>query len=118
MSSRPHRIVAALALVGVAACASKQWQVLPASPDSLGAWADVVRLTLNDGTRLVVTSPQVRNDSVFGRSGGGRVALPLSQVSRVAVEEPNPDKSAATRVALVAAGLTLLVLLALTLFSQ
>jgi hypothetical protein len=104
-----------LALLSAAGCAGKQWQVLPASPDTLGAWADVVRLTLNDGTRLVVTSPQVRNDSVVGRGQGGSVAIPLSQVSRVAVEAPNPDKPAATRVALVAAGITLLSLFALVL---
>ena len=105
-------------LAGTAACAGKQWQVLPTSPDSLGAWSSEVRLTLNDGTRLVVTSPQVRNDSVFGRSQGGLVALPLSRVTRVAVEVPNPDKPAAWRVVLVAAGLTLLLLTVPLLISE
>ncbi len=110
--------MAALALAGVAGCAGKQWQVLPASPDSVSSLPGEVRLTLNDGTRLVVTSPQVRNDSVFGRSESGRVALPLSQVSRVAVEGLNPDKPGATRVVLVAAGLTVLSLFALVLLSN
>ena len=105
-------------LLACAACAGKQWQVLPTPPDSLGQWAGEVRLTLNDGTRLVMTSPQVRNDSVFGRSDNGPVGLPLSGVSRVAVEGRNPNKPAATRVLLVAAGITIVALFALVLAGQ
>ncbi len=92
--------------------------MLPTPPDSLGQWAGEVRLTLNDGTRLVMTSPQVRNDSVFGRSDNGPVGLPLSGVSRVAVEGRNPNKPAATRVLLEAAGITIVTLFALVLAGQ
>jgi hypothetical protein len=118
LSSRLLRIAAALALAGIAGCAGKQWQVLPVAPESLGAWAGKLRLTLNDGSRLVVMSPQVRNDSVFGGSEGGPVALALSQVSRVAVEAPNPDKPRATMVVLLAAGLTIISVIALAVLTN
>jgi hypothetical protein len=112
------RMLMTLAIAGAAGCAGRQWHVLPSPPDSLASWPNEVRVTLNDGTRVVVASPRLRNDSLFGRGETGLVALPLASVSRVAVEGANPDRPAATRMLLVAAGITVAVLLGLVLAAQ
>jgi hypothetical protein len=50
-----------------------------------------IRVTRTDGSRITLTSPMVRNDSILGNSGAGdpehSVALALSDVQQVEVRK-------------------------------
>ena len=59
-----------------------------------------VRVTRPDGSRVVVTSPRITPDSLVGTRGEnhqGSVALPLSEVSRIAVRTPDREKNSALK---------------------
>jgi len=84
-------IVAAMLATG--ACTG--WRQVAVSPTALPGEPQEVRVTRPDGTRLTLTNAQIVNDSIVGSSDGQRLALPLSDVRRMAVPATSSSKRAA-----------------------
>jgi len=91
------------------ACAST-WVRQPTQPAELlsGDQHNIVRLTLIDGSRLVLRQPRVIADSVRGQNpAGSRVAIPLPEVSYVSTLKTS-DQSTLVVLALVVGAIALL----------
>jgi hypothetical protein len=74
-----------LALMFLTACSS--WRVQPVAPAELigQQHPDQVRLRRHDGRQVVVKQPLVRSDSVIAQVPRDSTAVPLSDVSAIAV---------------------------------
>lgn len=85
----------AAALLALAGCST--WRVVDVSPKAVNGSPEV-RVTRPDGSRVVVTSPRMTRDSLLGTRGGepaGALALPLSEVSRIAIRQPDGERNSA-----------------------
>jgi hypothetical protein len=91
-----------LGVLGGAACSA--WKQVEVSPTALATGPAKVRVTRADGGRVVLDSPRIVGDSLYGQGGGREMVLPLSGVSRMATQEPAGEKNAAG-LTFVAAGL-------------
>lgn len=69
------------------------WQDQGLSPDQVveRERPDVVRVTRMDGSRLVVREPWASADTLFGAAADSAVALPLSEIARLAVRRRGPS---------------------------
>jgi hypothetical protein len=91
-----------LAVLGLHAGACVSWKTQPVSPDQVVARApDQVRVTLGNGSRIVVAGPTIIGDSLIGAPPGAdpkriaqRLAIPLSDVRSVEVQRVNAGKTA------------------------
>jgi hypothetical protein len=84
--TRYGRVVFVLMVVAaLAGC--RTWQPITAAPGPVIADSrpDGVRLVRTDGTRIDVSRPQVRADSIVGFDGFDPVGAPLSEVSSVEI---------------------------------
>jgi hypothetical protein len=92
--------VALLVVLALHAGACMSWKTQPVSPDHIVA-QDQVRLTLGNGSKVVVVRPAIIGDSVIGTLPGAsssriaqRVAIPLSDIQSVEVQRVNGGKTA------------------------
>jgi hypothetical protein len=94
MSFLPRSLLAAV-LVAQSGCST--WQVVDVSPRAVEG-SHEVRVTRPDGTRVVIASPRIAGDSLVGTRGGhpaSAVALPLSEVSRLAIRHADGERNSA-----------------------
>jgi hypothetical protein len=89
--------VGSMTVVGllVVGCHSRQVGLDPAT--ALARPADAVRVTLVDGSALIVRHPVIRGDSLVGRTAGGDslpIAIPLPRVRTVERLELGADTMA------------------------
>ena len=85
-----------LVLVGTSS-ACNTWRVQSVAPEKL--WYEssppsTVRLRLQDSTWVVLKQPYLVHDSVTGTLKGAPTAVPLSDVTEVAVRRFSPGKTA------------------------
>ncbi len=93
----------ALLLMLLATGGCTRWRVVNVSPEALNQAPAQARVTLPDGSRVIVQEPLILGDSLHGvRSPGGSdsIAVPLSRVERLAV--PVPDHARASALGLFA----------------
>ena len=94
--------VAFAALLG----ACTRWETVPTLvasaelPSSIQVWS-------TDGARTVLSTPFVRQDTLYGRSAGDTVEIALARIERVARPRLDGAKSAGTLVGGLAAWLAL-----------
>jgi hypothetical protein len=72
------------AVTVLASCAAG-WRVVPVSPMAIDSLGPKVRVTRQNGQRVVIDEPVIRGDSVAGTSDTGKVAVPLPDIARVAI---------------------------------
>jgi hypothetical protein len=91
-----------LAALGLHAGACMSWKTQPVSPDHIVAQdPDQVRVTLGNGSKVVVARPAIIGDSLIGAPTGAnpkrsaqRLAIPLSDIQSVEVRRVNAGKTA------------------------
>jgi hypothetical protein len=91
-----------LAALGLHAGACMSWKTQPVSPDQVVAKnPDQVRVTLGNGSRIVVARPTIIGDSLIGTAPGSdpkpampRRVIPLSDIRSVQVQRVNAGKTA------------------------
>jgi hypothetical protein len=91
----------------LAACTRWETMATPIVPADLPS---SVRVWSTDGARTLLSAPFVRQDTLYGRSGGDTVGIALSRIERVARPRLNVAKSVGTLVGGLAAWLTLALL--------
>ncbi len=106
---RSHLKLAALLLLA-AACTSWHPQRAPV-PQVLERNPKFVRLTLQDHSQVEMSGPKLVDDSLIGQANGRRAAIPLSDVSGIALRQGDSGASfgilfllGAVAVAVIAAG--------------
>lgn len=106
MRERPGaRLLAALALWLLAAgCGG--WKQVTVSPTALDQEQAKLRLTLPDGQRVMVSQARLVRDSIVGTIHGHDTTVALTDVQRMAVRAPDPERAAATGTFWVAALVT------------
>lgn len=94
------RQLAALAQLALFLPACTSWRVEPVAPaDLIATKPYLVRLTLPDSSRLTLTDPVIRGDTLYGYRenadprAGRPDAVPVAQVREVAVRRPDPTKT-------------------------
>jgi predicted CoA-binding protein len=70
------------------------WRQVSVSPEALDS-AQEVRLTLGDGSRIVLVNPKVADDSIFGTNASREFAYALADVRRMALPRASSSKQAA-----------------------
>lgn len=93
-----------LASVALGATGCTGWRQVAVAPAALEGNPAQARVTRTDGTRITLANPRIVADSLYGGGGGKQVALPLHEVSRIAVQTPATVKNEAA-LTFVAAGL-------------
>jgi hypothetical protein len=75
------------------ACTS--WRVQPVSPEQLldDERPKAVRVQRADRSRVVLNSPQLVPDSLLGTTRGQRTAVPLADITQIAVRRGNALKT-------------------------
>jgi len=86
----------------VAGCGAG-WRQVPVTPTALASEPTEVRVTLDDGSRLVLSLPRFEGDSLFGEVDGRPRALAMTAVRRLALPEASSSKRSAGTVAVIAA---------------
>ena len=76
-----------LLLVLLAGCRTWRTVEMAPGPAILETRSETVRLRRSDGTRVMVSQPQVRADSIVGFDGFDIVGAPLADVSAVEVQD-------------------------------
>jgi hypothetical protein len=98
----------------LAACVS--WQTQEGSPQQVLAdeQPDSLRVTLYDGSRVVLGEPVVSGDSLTGSADGQQRSIPLSQVRELDIRGVSAGKTALAAVGLLvfAAGLGIAIMCA------
>ena len=92
-----------LLLIGLSAPACSSWKVQPVAPAEVlqaPRPPSAVRLRLQDDSRLVLDSPRLEHDTVWGMRSGVRAPVPLGSVTELSVRRFSPGKT----VGLVAVG--------------
>jgi len=79
------------------------WSQVPVAPTALASEPMEVRVTLHDGSRLVLAVPRFDGDSLFGEVDGRPRALAMAQVERLALPVASKSRRAAGTAAVVAA---------------
>ena len=100
-----HRTTALLLLLG--ACAT--WQPYDA-PGTLQPNQNLpyqIRATRADSSRVALTSPFLKADSLFGRERGDTIGLPLADITQLERSRTSLWRTAVTLIAVPAVGLAL-----------
>jgi hypothetical protein len=93
--------VALIAMLGIPAGACTSWKTQPVAPDqTLAKSPNQVRVTRSDGSKVVLRRPAIVEDSLVGEPPGDparriaqRLAIPLSDVQSVAVQQVNAGRT-------------------------
>jgi hypothetical protein len=82
-----------LAMTTLTACTS--WRVQPVSPEQLlnDQRPKAVRVQRADRSRVVLNRPQLVSDSLLGTARGQRTAVPLADITQIAVRRGNALKT-------------------------
>ena len=82
-----------LVVTTLTACTS--WRVQPVSPEQLlnDERPKAVRVQRADRSRVVLNSPQLVSDSLLGTTHGQRTAVPLADITQIAVRRGNALKT-------------------------
>ena len=99
------RSVAFAALLG----GCTRWETVP-TPVAPAELPSSIRVWSSDGARTLLSSPFVRQDTLYGRSHGDTVGIVLARIERVARPRLDVAKSAGTFVGGLAAWLSLALL--------
>jgi len=78
------------------------WSQVAVAPGALASEPMEVRVTLDDGSRVVFAVPRIEGDSLFGEVDGSYRAMPLSEVRRLALPVASKSRRAAGTVAAIA----------------
>jgi hypothetical protein len=118
--SRPAaRRLSALVLLALYSSGCMSWRSEPVSPAQLiaGQKPDVVRITRTDSSRVVIRSPSVQGDTLYGQldsaqSGNpaARVGIPLAEVGEIATRRSDPTKTTLLGVGIAVGAFSLLCL--------
>jgi len=79
------------------------WSQVPVGPAALEREHTVVRATLADGSRVVVSLPRLERDSLFGEVDGTPRAIAMADVQRLALPVASKSKRSAGTAAVIAA---------------
>ena len=79
------------------------WSLVPVAPAALETEHAEVRATLADGSRVIVSSPWIERDSLFGEVDGNPRAIALADVRRLALPVASKSKRSAGTVAVATA---------------
>lgn len=105
-------IIAALLLDGCGA----GWSQVPVAPAALESEPTEIRVTMADGSRVVISMPRIERDSLLGDVDGTPRAMALADVHRLALPVASQSKrsagtvAVATALAVLVAGWTILLL--------
>jgi hypothetical protein len=82
-----------LVVTTLTACTS--WRVQPVSPEQLlnDERPKAVRVQRADHSRVVLNSPQLVSDSLLGTTRGQRTAVPLADITQIAVRRGDALKT-------------------------
>jgi hypothetical protein len=86
----------------VAGCGAG-WRQVAVAPTALASEPQEVRVTLDDGSRLVLSAPRFEHDSLFGEVDGRPRALAMTDVKRLALPQASSSKRSAGTVAVISA---------------
>ena len=98
---RWHRTVVAASWL--AAGCGAGWRQVPVAPTALAHEPTEIRVTLDDGSRLVLSMPRFEGDSLFGEVNGRPRALALTEVRRLALPQASSSRRSAGTVAVITA---------------
>jgi hypothetical protein len=79
------------------------WSQVPVAPTALESEPMEVRVTRDDGSRVVFSVPRIERDSLFGEVDGRPRVMALSEVRRLALPVASKSRKAAGTVAVIAA---------------
>ena len=87
-------LVAGILIITLTSCTA--WTTVPVSPMNYIRSHDPgsIRVTLQDGSVLVVGRPRVFGDTLRGITGGTYRNIPLDQIGRFEAQEPSKSKTA------------------------
>lgn len=90
-----HSAMAGTLLVATTLTACTSWRVQPVSPEQLliDQRPKAVRVQRADRSRVVLNAPQLVPDSLLGTTRGQRTAVPLADITQVAVRRVNALKT-------------------------
>ena len=78
------------------------WSQVAAAPTALESEPMEVRVTLDDGSRVVFAVPRIERDTLFGEVHGRPQAMAMSEVRRLALPVASKSRRAAGTVAAIA----------------
>lgn len=96
--ARRTAIVAAWLTTG---CSS--WSQVAVAPTALNDEPMEVRATLGDGRRVELAIPRIERDTLFGEVNGKPLAIPMTDVRRLALPVASPSRRNAGTAAVVSA---------------
>ena len=100
-----------LTLVAASAAGCTGWQAQSPGAATLAATQlpQRMRLTLHDGSRVILDAPTLRNDSILGFEGGAGAARRIHGIHLPDVAKVETIRTSAWRTGLIVAGVSLLV---------
>lgn len=102
LSARPWRRTL-LAGTWLATGCGAGWSQVAVAPTALESEPMEVRVTLDNGSRVVFDVPRIERDSLFGEVDGAPRAMAMADVQRLALPVASKSKRAAGTVAVIAA---------------
>ena len=90
-----HSAMLSTLLVVTTLTACTSWRVQPVSPERLlnDESPKAVRVQRADSSRVVLNSPQLVSDSLLGTTRGQRTAVPLADITQIAVRRGDALKT-------------------------
>jgi hypothetical protein len=90
-----HSAMLSTLLVVTTLTACTSWRVQPVGPEQLlnDERPNAVRVQRADQSRVVLNSPQLVSDSLLGTTRGQRTAVPLADITQIAVRRGNALKN-------------------------
>lgn len=79
------------------------WSQVAVAPTALDNEPMEVRATLGDGRRVELAIPRIERDTLFGEVNGKPVAIPMTDVRRLALPVASPSRRNAGTAAVVSA---------------
>jgi hypothetical protein len=92
-------------LIATALTACTSWRVQQVGPEQLlaGQHPNAVRVQRADRSRIVLSRPQLRGDSLVGTTRGRPTGVPLGDISQIAVRRGNALKTTGLILGILAA---------------
>ena len=105
-------LLAAFLAASLSACATWRPYIAPAELEPARSLPYRLRAARTDGTKLSLTAPFARSDTLFGRVHGDTVGVPIAEIARLERERLSPARTVLTFVGIPLAlyGLTYLIL--------
>jgi len=84
-----------LATIWLATGCGSGWSQVAVAPTALESEPQEVRVTRDDGSRVVFAVPRIERDSLFGEVDGQPQAMAMSEVQRLALPAASKSRRAA-----------------------